>query len=120
MDIQQAVKTVLASYAKFEGRSGRSEYWWWVLAYMIAYVVLFAVGSVVNLGQILVTLLGLGLLVPNIAVSIRRFHDIGKSGWWCLIFLIPLVNLVAWIYFFTKVSEGPNQYGEGPQGPAAA
>jgi uncharacterized membrane protein YhaH (DUF805 family) len=119
MDIQQSVKTVLANYAKFEGRSGRAEYWWWVLAYMIAYVVIYAVGSAVGMGQLLVAVLGLGLLVPNVAVSIRRFHDIGKSGWWCLIFLIPIVNIVAWIYFFIKVSEGPNQYGEGPQAAAS-
>ncbi len=119
MDIQQAVKTVLASYAKFEGRSGRSEYWWWVLAYVIAYIAAYIVGSIVGAGELLAGLLAIGLLIPNIAVSVRRFHDIGKSGWWCLLFIIPIVNLIVWLIFFTKVSEGPNQYGEGPQGPAA-
>lgn len=119
MDIQQSVKTVLGNYANFEGRSGRSEYWWWVLAYMIAYAAVYIVGGIVGLGRPLAAILGLALLIPNITVSVRRFHDIGKSGWWCLIFLIPLVNIVAWIYFFIKPSEGPNQHGEGPQGPAA-
>jgi uncharacterized membrane protein YhaH (DUF805 family) len=119
MDIQQAIKTVLKSYAKFEGRSGRSEYWWWALAYFIAYVLTYIAGSIVGAGEALATLLALALLIPNVAVSVRRFHDIGKSGWWCLIFLIPLVNLIAWLFFFTKPSDGPNQYGEGPQPPAA-
>jgi uncharacterized membrane protein YhaH (DUF805 family) len=72
-----------------------------------------------GMGQLLASILALAVLVPNVAVSVRRFHDIGKSGWWCLIFLIPIVNIIALIYFFTKTSEGPNQYGEGPQGPAA-
>lgn len=119
MDIMQAVKTVLGSYAKFEGRSGRAEYWWWVLAYTVAYVGIYVIGGVVGLGEALAGIFALALLIPNVAVSVRRFHDIGKSGWWCLIFLIPLVNLIAWIYFFTKTSEGPNQFGEGPQAPAA-
>ena len=119
MDIQQAVKTVLASYAKFEGRSSRSEFWWWALAYMLAFIAAYLVGGVVGAGELLANLLALALLVPNVALSVRRFHDIGKSGWWCLIFIIPLVGLIALIYFFTKASEGPNQYGEGPQPPAA-
>ena len=119
MDIQQAVKTVLANYAKFEGRSGRPEYWWWVLAYTVAYVAAYLLGGVVGAGRLLAGLLALAMLVPNVAVSVRRFHDIGKSGWWCLLFLIPIVNLIVWLFFFTKPSDGPNQYGAGPQGPAA-
>ena len=119
MDIMQAVKTVLSSYAKFDGRSGRPEYWWWTLAYVIAYVVIYFVGGVLGLAQPLTAIFGLALLIPNIALSIRRFHDIGKSGWWCLIFIIPIVGIIAWIYFFTKTSEGPNQFGEGPQALAA-
>ena len=119
MDIQQSVKTVLSNYAKFEGRSGRPEYWWWVLAYIIAAVIINVVGSIVGLGEILVNLLALAVLIPNIAVSVRRFHDIGKSGWWVLIGLIPLVGWIAFIYFAAQPSVGPNEYGEGPQGPVA-
>lgn len=119
MDFVSAIKTVLNSYAKFEGRSSRSEYWWWFLAYILGYAIAFMVGGALGMGELLAGVFGLALLVPNIAVSVRRFHDIGKSGWWTLIFIIPLVGLIAMIYFFTKVSEGPNQYGEGPQPPAA-
>ncbi len=119
MDIQQAVKTVLSSYAKFEGRSGRPEYWWWVLAYFIAALLTAFVGGMLGMGQWLTNLLTLVLLVPNIAVGIRRFHDIGKSGWWLLLGLIPLIGWIAVIYFAVQPSQGPNQYGEGPQGPVA-
>ena len=119
MDIQQAVKTVLGNYANFNGRSGRAEYWWWFLAYFVAYAGIYFVGGLVGLGDLLAGILALGLLVPNLAVSVRRFHDIGKSGWWCLIFIIPLVGLIALIYFFIKPSAGPNQFGDGPQGPKA-
>ncbi|MEM9013987.1 MAG: DUF805 domain-containing protein [Pseudomonadota bacterium] len=119
MDMQSAVKTVLANYANFNDRSSAPEFWWWALAYFIGYVVMFFLGGLVGAGELLPALFALGLLAPNIAVSVRRFHDIGKSGWWTLIFIIPLVGLIAMIYFFIKPSEGPNQYGEGPIPPAA-
>ncbi len=112
MDLMQSVKTVLANYANFNGRSGRSEYWWWVLSYVIAYCLVYIIGGIVGAADLLAALFGLALLVPNIAVSVRRFHDIGMSGWWCLVFFIPIAGLVAWVYFFTKASDGPNQFGE--------
>lgn len=118
-DIQKAVKTVLNNYATFEGRSGRPEYWWWVLAYIIAAVLLSFVGGVIGLGDWLVNLFALALLVPNIAVGVRRFHDIGKSGWWLLLGLIPVIGWIAVIYFAAQPSVGPNEHGEGPQ-PLAA
>ncbi len=118
MDIQQSVKTVLANYANFNGRSSRAEFWWWLLAYFLAAVVLAFIGGVLNL-NFLPSLLALALLVPNIAVSVRRFHDIGMTGWWALIFIIPLVGLIAMIYFFIKPSVGPNEYGEGPLAPVS-
>lgn len=119
MDFMQSVKTVLKNYANFNDRSRSSEYWWWFLAYLVGYVILVFIGGVIGAAEILSGLFALALLVPNIAVSVRRFHDIGKSGWWVLIFIIPLVGLIAMIYFFIKPSDGPNQYGEGPIPPAA-
>lgn len=119
MDFMQAVKTVLNNYANFNDRSRRSEYWWWALAYFIAYIAIYTAGSILGLGEILATLLGLALLIPNIAVAVRRFHDIGKSGWWLLIAFIPILGFIALIYFFVQPSEGPNRFGEGPLKPAA-
>lgn len=119
MDFMQAVKTVLNNYANFKDRSGRPEYWWWCLAYLIACIIVEIIGGVLHIRELLAGVFALALLVPNVAISVRRFHDIGKSGWWCLIFLIPLVNLIAWLYFFTKPSDGANEYGAGPLAPAA-
>ncbi len=119
MDIQQAVKSVLNNYAKFDGRSGRGEFWWWVLAYVIGSIVVTAVSRTLGMGGLLGWIYWLALIVPTVAVSIRRFHDIGKPAIWTILMFIPLVNLVIAIMFLTKVSEGPNQYGAGPQGPAA-
>ncbi len=119
MDFMSAAKTVLANYANFNDRSGKGEFWWWFLVYIVAYVGAYFVGGLVGAGELLAGLLALGLLIPNIALSVRRFHDIGKSGWWCLIFIIPLVGFIAMIFFFIKDSDGPNQYGEGPLQPVA-
>ncbi|PQA86129.1 DUF805 domain-containing protein [Hyphococcus luteus] len=119
MDFMQSVKTVLKNYAKFDGRSGRAEFWWWVLAYIIGAILVTAVSRTLGMGDILTTVYGLALIVPNVAVSIRRFHDIGKQALWVILMFIPLVNLVVALIFLTKPSDGPNQYGEGPQPPAA-
>ena len=119
MDIMQAVKTVLNNYAQFDGRSGRAEFWWWVLAYIIGYILVTAVSQTLGMGSLLGWLYWLALIVPNVAVAIRRFHDIGKEAWWAILLFIPLVNLVIALMFLTKPSDGPNQYGEGPQAAAA-
>jgi len=105
MDFVTAIKTVLAKYATFDGRARRSEYWWWTLAMVIA--------SFIPLVNIVVGLAG---LIPSIAVCIRRLHDIGRSGWWLLLALIPLVNLFL-IYLYVQDSQpGPNQFGPNPKG----
>lgn len=117
MNIMQAVQTVLGNYANFDGRSGRAEFWWWILAYVLGYIVIGFVVGLLNLPSIIGTIYMLALIVPYIAVSIRRFHDIGKEAWWVILLFIPLVGLIIALIFLTKPSDGPNQYGEGPQGP---
>ena len=118
-NMQQAVKTVLNNYVKFEGRSGRPEYWWYFLAYVIVFVALGVLGSMIGIISWIANLLSLALLIPSIAVGIRRFHDIGKSGWWLLLGLIPILGWIAVIYFAAQPSVGPNEHGEGPQPMAA-
>lgn len=117
MDFQTAVRTVLTQkYADFNGRAPRSEYWWFVLAYVIAYIVIAIVGGILGrVGAFLPLLLALALIVPSIAVSVRRLHDIDKSGWWVLIALVPLVGGLILLYFTVqRGTVGPNQYGEDP------
>jgi len=115
MQIMQSAKTVLQNYAKFEGRSGRPEYWWWVVAYLVAALVVGIVGQAAAAVSLLSNILALALFIPSIAVGVRRFHDIGKSGWWLLIGIIPIVGWIAVIYFAAQPSQGSNQFGEGPQ-----
>lgn len=110
-----ATKTVLNSYAKFEGRSGRVEFWWFVLAYIIVAILVAILSGILGMGDLLSNILSLALLIPSIAVSVRRLHDIGKSGWWYLINLIPVLGWIAFIYFAAQPSVGPNEHGEGPQ-----
>ncbi len=118
MDIMQSVKTVLNNYAQFDGRSGRAEFWWWALAYFVGAIVVNFLAGAVNLG-FLGLIYWLALIVPSAAVAIRRFHDIGKEAWWAILLIIPIVGLIIALIFLTKPSEGPNKYGEGPQGASA-
>ncbi len=105
-------------YAQFDGRATRSEYWYFVLFSFIAYIVAgFLDGFLFNLTgglPILTIILGLGLLVPSIAVGVRRLHDIGKSGWWYLIAIVPIVSLIL-IAFFVMDSKPDNEYGPNPK-----
>lgn len=119
MDIQQSVKTVLNNYANFDGRSGRAEFWWWALAYFVGYLLVTTVSRMLGMGGLLGWLYWLALIVPSVAVSIRRFHDIGKPALWAIAMFIPLVNLIVALIFLTKPSDSANQYGAGPQPPAA-
>ena len=103
---------VLERYAKFDGRAGRPEFWWYALAGFIISIVLNLVSQVSDILIILPLVYGLAVLIPGIAVGIRRLHDTGKSGWFLLIGLIPCVGIIILIVFFaTEGTRGPNQYG---------
>ena len=119
MGMPDAVRSVLNKYADFSGRARRSEYWWFALFN----VVLSLVGAIIDLaiGLPLVQLvIGLGLLIPSLAVGVRRLHDTGRSGWWLLIGLVPLVGFIVLIVFLCTDSErGPNRWGPSPKYQAA-
>lgn len=116
---QEAVQKVLSRYATFMGRASRAEFWWWALAVLVLMLVLSVVDQVliapllgVTDGQPLATLVSLGLLLPNLAVGARRLHDTGRSGWWLLIGLVPLVGFLVLLYFYVQPSDGgSNDYG---------
>jgi uncharacterized membrane protein YhaH (DUF805 family) len=89
-------KRPLQKYADFSGRASRPEYWWFVLALTVAYVVLTIVESILGINHMvggvygpLVVLLWLATLVPQISVGVRRLHDTDRSGWWLLLPLLP-------------------------------
>jgi uncharacterized membrane protein YhaH (DUF805 family) len=104
--------TVLKNYTLFNGRARRSEYWYFALFNMIIYVVLALIGSVIHFPMI-ASIYSLAVLVPGIAVGIRRMHDVDKSGWYLL---IPIYNLVL---ACTDGTNGDNQYGPDPKGRTA-
>ncbi len=123
------IDTIKNRYAKFDGRATRSEYWYFILFYFIFSIIAATLDSLVinpmlgassteaGQGGILQMIFALGLLIPSIALGIRRFHDIGKSGWWMLIGFIPILGLLALIYFYVQDSQaGSNLYGENPKG----
>ncbi len=101
---------VLKKYAVFEGRSRRAEFWYFTLFDVIIAVLLAIIGQYMN-SSLLYNLYALGVLVPSIAVAVRRMHDVNKSGWFIL---IPIYNL---ILYFTPGTEGPNKYGSDPKRP---
>ncbi len=107
----------LRKYAEFSGRSRRTEYWMFVLVYVIILVVLALIEGALGMPGVVSGLFQLAMLVPALAVGARRLHDTGRSGWWQLISLIPLIGAVVLIVFFVQDSQpGDNGYGANPKG----
>ena len=117
MDFKQSLETCLRTkYADFSGRASRSEYWWFILGMLIVNVVIQLIGRAVPvLGLVLPIIFFLAVIVPDIAVSVRRLHDTGKSGWFLLLALIPLVGAIVLLVFFVLPSDpNANAYGQAP------
>jgi uncharacterized membrane protein YhaH (DUF805 family) len=106
---------VLERFALFTGRAGRAEFWWFTLANVIVSTVLALLGQASMIFSILSAVYGLAVLIPSIAVAIRRLHDTDRSGWWLLIILVPLAGIIILIVFYaTEGNPEPNQYGPPP------
>ena len=117
---------VLRQYAVFKGRARRKEYWFFILFNLIASLVLtlvdFMTGSLdPELGMGLLSgLYSLAILIPSLAVTVRRLHDTDHTGWWLLIGLIPLLGAIVLLIFMLQDSKpGDNQYGANPKGVTA-
>lgn len=107
---QQAIFTCFKKFADFKGRARRREFWYFELFCVLLSLLL----SFMN--EDLATLAMLITLIPNIAVNVRRLHDIDRSGWWMLIALVPIVGVL--LLLFWAAQEGnptANQYGESPK-----
>lgn len=110
---------VVRNYAGFSGRAQRVEYWYYALVYFLISIALEIVDSLIGFG-LLGALFALALLVPSLAVGVRRLHDIGRSGWWLLIGLIPVIGWIVLIVFAVQDSQpGDNEYGPNPKGVVA-
>ncbi|MEL7033478.1 MAG: DUF805 domain-containing protein [Pseudomonadota bacterium] len=134
MGMTEAIQLFFSRYTDFQGRSRRAEYWWFFLAYMICvFVLAFLIGvigggfeSMNPIGMIVMgiaTLAGLAIIIPSIALGVRRFHDLGQTGWLVLVFAIlaaiPLLGLLSMIaqliWFAMPGTTGPNKYGPDPK-----
>ena len=103
---------VLERYAEFSGRAGRAEYWWYFLANVLLYLALFILASVAEVFQFVYFIAVIALIVPTIAVGVRRLHDTGRSGWWYLIIVVPFVGgIVLLVLFILEGDRDANQYG---------
>lgn len=98
MTLAGAITTCLRKYVVFSGRATRAEFWWWVLAVVIASIAASIADSVINgltrgnIDGVLSGIFALAVLLPNLAVTVRRLHDIGKSGWWLLAWIVLVVG----------------------------
>ena len=107
---------VLKKYAEFSGRARRTEYWMFVLFNLIAYAILGVVERILDVQGYLSAIYGLAVLIPSLAVSVRRLHDTDRSGWWLLLGLIPFIGAIVLIVFAVQEGQAtPNQYGPNPK-----
>lgn len=123
MGFGEAIRSVLSKYASFSGRARRAEYWWFVLFNLLVSMA----ASVLDLALFrnhgmdfrqtgpLEVLTSLALLLPSLAVWFRRLHDVGRSGWWWLLGLIPIVGWIVLFYWSVRRGDtGTNAYGPDP------
>ena len=105
----EAVKNFFKNYANFSGRATRSEYWYiWVFNTVVS----LAFGLLAEMGLgIFATLFPIAILIPNLALDWRRLHDIGKSGAWWFILLVPVVGVIVYLVWMCTDSKEDNQYG---------
>ena len=118
----------LKRYTDFAGRSRRKEYWMFLLGVIIAAIILGIIEGILGLSGMvggvygpLTTLFLLAIIVPSIAVQVRRFHDQDKSGWFVLISLIPFIGgLIVFVFMCLEGTKGPNRFGPDPKDPGSA
>ncbi|HWN38654.1 MAG TPA: DUF805 domain-containing protein [Gammaproteobacteria bacterium] len=99
MTFAESVRTCLSKYVDFNGVASRSEFWWFFLFQIVVVVVLSFVS------QLVADIAALALLLPSLAVGARRLHDTGRSGWWLLIGLIPVIGTLVLIVFWVQESK---------------
>lgn len=109
MTFTQSIQLCFSKYAVFDGRAKRPEYWWFALFLFL----LGAVTSVIH--EALNVIASLATLLPSLAVGARRLHDTNRSGWWQLLWIIPLIGWIVIIIFLAQEGESSdNQYGDVP------
>ena len=117
MNFVEAIKSGFQNYVNFSGRAIRSEYWYWTLFTMLvglaSALLDLALFPRMEISPIN-TIVELALLLPGLAVSIRRLHDLDRTGWWLLILLTGIGAIVLIVWFCMRGSLGPNRFGPDP------
>ena len=118
MNFQDSVKSGFRNWVNFKDRASRSEFWFLVLFSILLGFISGLVDGLLNamIGIQFVNLIAvLALTIPSLSVTIRRLHDLDKSGWWVLLCLIPLVGIIILtVWYATKGTFGPNRFGPDP------
>lgn len=113
---EAVVNAIQQNYCNFSGRASRSEFWWYQLfTFILGILVEIVFCWSQNAMSIASGIIALGLLLPNLGICVRRLHDIGKSGWWIFISLIPVIAWILLLVWYCKDSQmEPNEYGPVP------
>ena len=112
---------VLKKYTVFSGRAQRAEFWYFILFSLIVSIVLTLIDEMLGMQNVwaglglLSGIYSLAVLLPGLAVGTRRLHDIGKSGWWQLLMLIPIVGIIVLIVWWATDGTASNTYGKNPK-----
>jgi uncharacterized membrane protein YhaH (DUF805 family) len=121
MGFIESIKSAYSKYLTFSGRASRSEYWWFQLFYIIVAIgISFVSYAAANTGadsglSSVMLIWELGNVVPLLAVQVRRLHDIDRSGWWCLLALVPLIGwIIVLVWDCTEGTGGDNRFGADP------
>lgn len=104
MTFGESIRTCFSKYATFEGRATRSEFWWF---FLFTFLVSAATGIV---SETLSALFSLGVLLPSLAVGARRLHDVNKSGWFLLLWLIPVIGWIVLLVWAIQDGKEPNRF----------
>lgn len=121
MGFGDAVRTCWKKYGDFDGRAIRSEFWWWILfvtllqvaasIVLTVFLIVFQdAGFLQWLGVMIFMVVALAVILPSIAVSVRRLHDRDLSGWWYLLGFVPLGSIVLFVWYVLPGTAGPNRF----------
>jgi uncharacterized membrane protein YhaH (DUF805 family) len=111
------INVITRKYAVFQGRARRKEYWFFSLFYTLISIVLSILAQNSEVVSVVLLLYYLAAILPGMGLTCRRLHDIGRSGWWMLVILIPIVGtIVLLVWMCLDSQQGGNQYGPNPKG----